>query len=58
MIQLPLEQEEKNILSEVLESKIADLRYEISDTDQHDFKQGLKDRKNLLKQILEKLNQL
>ncbi len=58
MNQLPLEQEEKEILTEVLESKLADLRYEIADTDQYDFKQGLKNRKTLLEQVLEKLNQL
>ncbi len=57
MIQLPLEQQEKEILAEILESKISDLSYEIADTDQHDFKQRLKDRKALLEQILEKLNQ-
>ena len=57
MIQLPLEQNEKEILSEVLEKKLSDLSFEIADTDQYDFKQELKERRVLLMKILEKLKE-
>jgi len=57
MIQLPLEQNEKEILSEVLERKLSNLSFEIADTDQYDFKQELKERRVLLMKILEKLKE-
>ena len=57
MIQLPLEQNEKEILSEVLERKLSNLSFEIADTDQYDFKQELKERRVLLTKILEKLKE-
>ena len=57
MIQLPLEQNEKEILSEVLERKLSDLSFEIADTDKYDFKQELKEHRVLLMKILEKLKE-
>ncbi len=57
MYRLALEQNEKETLTEVLESKLSNLRYEIADTDLYDFKQGLKERKSLLMSILEKLTE-
>ena len=52
---LTLSAEERDALLEALQSLLADLRYEISDTDSHDFKEGLKTRKHLLESVAEQL---
>lgn len=42
MIQLDLTKEEKDILTEIMENGLSDLRMEITDTDSLDFREMLK----------------
>ena len=55
MIQLDLTKEEKDILTEILENDLSDLRMEITDTDSSDFREMLKKQKEVLKKVLETL---
>ncbi len=57
MIQLGLTKEEKDILTEILENDLSDLRMEITDTDSLDFREMLKKQKEVLKKVLETLRQ-
>jgi len=57
MIQLDLTKEEKDILTEILENDLSDLRMEITDTDSLDFREMLKKQKEVLKKVLETLRQ-
>ena len=58
MINLDLTKEENDILAMVLESYLSDLRMEIADTDSMDFRESLKKRKDVLKKVLETLQQV
>ena len=51
MLHVDLNDEEKELLSEVLDSYIGDLRYEIGDTDSKDYRDRLKAKEQLLKKI-------
>ncbi|MEN6434674.1 MAG: hypothetical protein ABFD58_02550 [Anaerolineaceae bacterium] len=53
MIQLPLDDEELQLLKEMAESALSDLRVEIHSTDNLDYKEMLKKRKEILVKILE-----
>ncbi|HHH35435.1 MAG TPA: hypothetical protein ENK48_01235 [Gammaproteobacteria bacterium] len=53
MIHLDLTTEEQEVLKSTLESYLSDLRYEIADTDAHDFREQLKARKAVLEKILD-----
>lgn len=55
MISLELTNEEKDLLVEVLESYISDLRMEVADTDSPFFKEQLKAKKEKLTKILNAL---
>jgi hypothetical protein len=55
MAQLNLENEEQKTLSEVLKAVISDLSMEISHTDQQDYRDVLKKKKQTLSGIVEKL---
>lgn len=55
MISLELTTEEKDLLVEVLENYISDLRMEVADTDSPFFKEQLKARKEKLMKILNAL---
>jgi hypothetical protein len=57
MIHLDLDATERTILMEVLQSQLADLSYEIADTDQFDFRQELKTKRDVLHKILETVKQ-
>ena len=57
MIQLYLTKEEKDILTEILENDLSDLRMEITDTDSLDFREMLKKQKEVLMKVLETLRQ-
>jgi len=57
MIHLDLNVEEKEALIGVLESYLSDLRYEIAYTDSMDFRNELKQKKELLKKLLQALQQ-
>lgn len=55
MPQITLEIDEVEALIEVLESKLRDLSYEISDTDTTEFKNQLKSRRELLNRVFSEL---
>jgi hypothetical protein len=49
---------EVNVLRETLRREISDLRMEIADTDQKDFRDILKEKKETLKTIMGKLERM
>lgn len=53
MLNLDLTDEEVEVLRHVLESYLSDLRMEIADTDLLDFRNMLKDRKSVIRKVLE-----
>lgn len=55
MKQLQLSAEEQRVLAEVLEADISDLRMEIADTDNADFREMLKQKERVMKHILAEL---
>ena len=55
MIQITLETHEAAILGEILEAYLSDLRMEIADTDRKDFRDTLKERKDVIKGLLKVL---
>ena len=54
-MQLELSQEEREVLADALSSYVSNLRYEISDTDNYDYRSGLKAREETLNKILSAL---
>ena len=50
-------QEERELLIEILENDISDLRMEIADTDRREYREMLKNREVLMKKIQQKLEQ-
>jgi len=56
MIHLELAQEDAEMLAEVLDSALSDLRYEIANTDSLDYRESLKRRKATLTNVLGQLN--
>ena len=58
MSELTLNAEEKELLETVLESYISNLRMEIADTDNFDFRQDLKKKEASLKEIQSRLASL
>jgi len=58
MSTLELSLNEHQLLQDVLESALSDLRVEIVSTDRIDFKEALKKRKQLMMDMLEKLQQI
>ena len=57
MCHLELNDEEHRILQEVLESDLSDLRMEISETDSRTFKEQLKNKAQVMTNILTALQQ-
>ncbi len=57
MVQLDLSEEERQILLEVLETALSDLRMEIADTDRMEFREMLKERKAVLSKAIEALQE-
>lgn len=51
-MQVDLSGEEREILRTVLESYLSDLRMEIADTDSKDFREMLKQRKDVVRKVL------
>ena len=49
--------EESATLAELLETAVSDLRMEIADTDSYEFRQRLKDRRDTLAAVLQKIQQ-
>lgn len=58
MSTIGLTPKEQQLLQELLESALSDLRVEIVSTDRIDYKEALKERKHLMADILEKLQQI
>ena len=56
MINLNLTEEEEKILHTVVDSYLSDLRMEIADTDRKDFRDMLKQRKQVLIKVLDSLS--
>jgi len=57
MIQLNLSDEEQEVLLNVLENYVSNLRMEIADTDNKDFRDMLKARKMILLKVIEDLRE-
>jgi len=57
MVQLNLSSQEQETLIEVLNDCISDLRMEIADTDKQDFREEIKARKEVLKKVVDALEQ-
>ena len=57
MVQLKITEEERELLMEILENDISDLRMEIADTDRREYREMLKNREVLMKKIQQKLEQ-
>ena len=57
MIQLDLDDQERETLGTVLKSYLSDLRMEIADTDRQDFRDMLKERKAVIRKVLMALGQ-
>jgi len=56
MMRLELNEAEEKVLAETLESSLSRLRDEISHTDTHDYREFLKERKEILVKLREKLH--
>lgn len=52
---LDLTTHEQEILREMLEQHLSDLRMEIADTERLEFRDGLKERKEVIRKILDVL---
>lgn len=57
MVRLDLTEDERDLLTSVLEEELPDLRVQIVDTDRIDVKEALRSRKEVLSGVLEKLRQ-
>jgi hypothetical protein len=58
MVQLKITEEERELLIEILENDISDLRMEIADTDRREYRDMLKNREAMMKNIQQKLEQV
>lgn len=57
MLRIELSPTEATVLRDVLDAVISDLGMEISGTDSHDFRESLKERREVLRRIAEGLGQ-
>jgi hypothetical protein len=57
MTHLILTDDEREVLTDILETEISDLRMEIMDTDRLSYKAALQNRERILKKILAALQQ-
>jgi hypothetical protein len=57
-MRIDLSEEEAKILRETLSGEISELGLEIADTDQKDFREMLKGRKQILKSVMSKLERV
>ena len=55
MVRIELTAEEAEELSGILDNYLSDLRMEIVDNDSHDFREGLKRRKEFLGRLVDQL---
>lgn len=52
MVEISINEQEVGILKEILVSYLSDLRMEIADTDQMDFREALKKKEQFLKKLI------
>ncbi len=57
MIQLELSHDEQHMLVSILENYLSELRMEISHTDRKDFRDSLKQRKELVQKVVATLQE-
>ncbi|HKK43932.1 MAG TPA: hypothetical protein VJ964_00300 [Balneolaceae bacterium] len=57
MVNLDLSQSELDILKEILDTTISDLRMEIADTDKYDHRELLKKRKRVLEKTVKTIEE-
>lgn len=57
MVKLQLRTKEKEILVEILNGALSDLRFEIADTEKKEFRDGLKTKEEVLNKVLKGLTQ-
>jgi hypothetical protein len=55
MFQLELDDQERRVLSEALQSFLSELRTEVSHTDRQAYRQALKDQEHVIKAVVAKL---
>jgi len=55
-MELKLTQEKRELLRELLSFTLSELRMEIADTDSSTYREKLKERKDILKGLMEKLD--
>lgn len=55
IVNVELNPEENKLVQEVLSSYLSDLSYEIRNTDSQDYRNGLKERAEVLKNVLHEL---
>ena len=55
MISVDLTAEEKDVLYNLLSDYVSDLRMEIADTDRQDFREMIKQRKDILQKVIDAL---
>ena len=58
MLHVELDQEEQEILSDILANCLSDLSYEIADTDNMDYRERLKVKRQVLEKISAALTRL
>jgi len=58
MFQLNLTDEERTLLSELLDVAISEIRMEIADTDRREYREFLKNREVLMKKMLREVTAL
>ena len=56
MYTITLNDEERNLLAEVLQESISELRMEIADTDSHDYRAQLHKREDMLKAMVKRIS--
>lgn len=57
MVQIELNSQEVEMMKEIIEGYLSDLRMEIADTDRMDFRENLKKKEGFLKSLLQRLEQ-
>ena len=57
MTHLDLNHQDTEVLEDVMESYLSDLRMEIADTDLQEYREGLKAKKDVLVKILDELKE-
>ena len=55
MIRIELTEAEATVLAEILESYLSDLRGEIVRTEKKEWRSDMKDRENMVKEIIQRL---